>query len=156
MKTISKNTFDYTLLSVRFVLGTVMAAHGAQKLLGWFGGYGFEGTMGYFMQNGLPYILSLALILAESLGMIALALGLFSRFMSGSLILIMLGAIFTTHLQNGFFMNWFGAQAGEGFEFHVLIIGLSLVILLNGAGAYSLDALLLKKGFRKVKESQLV
>lgn len=154
MKTISKNTFDYTLLIVRFFLGIVMAAHGAQKLLGWFGGYGFEGTMGYFMQNGLPYILALALILAESFGMIALALGLFSRFMSGSLILIMLGAILTTHAQNGFFMNWFGAQAGEGFEFHLLIIGLSVVIVLNGAGAYSLDALLFKKEFQKVKESQ--
>lgn len=146
MRTLSKtNTIDYTLLIVRLFLGIIMAAHGAQKLLGWFGGHGFEATMSYFVQNGLPYMLSLALILAESIGMIALIAGLFSRILSGIVILIMLGAIITTHAKYGFFMNWFGVQLGEGFEFHLLIIALSSVLLLNGSGEYSLDKFLLKK-----------
>jgi putative oxidoreductase len=132
---------DISLLMARIILGTVIAGHGAQKLLGWFGGYGFEGTMGFFTGVvGLPYILAFLIILAESVGMIALIFGLATRLVSTSLILIMLGAIITTHAQFGFFMNWSGAQAGEGYEFHLLVIALSVVISLNGAGAYSLDA----------------
>ena len=124
----------------------MVAAHGAQKLLGWFGGYGFDGTMGFFTEViGLSYIIALAIIQLESAGMIVLALGLFSRFLSGSLIVIMIGAILTTHSQHGFFMNWSGTQAGEGFEFHLLIIALSIVIMINGAGALSLDAMIFRK-----------
>jgi putative oxidoreductase len=135
------NKIDYTLLLVRLLLGMVVGAHGAQKLLGWFGGYGFEGTMGFFTGTvGLPYLFALGIILLESLGMVAFALGLFSRFLSGSLIVIMIGAILTTHGPHGFFMNWSGTQGGEGFEFHLLIIALSTVVMINGAGAFSLDA----------------
>jgi putative oxidoreductase len=145
MKTSGK-LFDITLLIVRIFLGTVIGMHGAQKLLGWFEGYGFEGTVGFFSQTiGLPYLFAVLIILAESIGMIALILGLFSRILSGSLIIIMLGAIFTMHSQHGFFMNWSGAQGGEGFEFHLLAIGTSLVILLHGAGAFSIDHFLLKR-----------
>ena len=144
MKT--NKTLDFSLLVVRIAIGLVVAAHGAQKLLGWFGGYGFEGTMGFFTGViGLPYILSLLIILAESLGMIALVFGLFSRVLSASLILIMVGAIVTTHAEFGFFMNWSGAQDGEGFEFHLLVIALASVVLLNGAGRYSLDAAIKRK-----------
>lgn len=131
---------DLSLLILRASLGLIIAAHGAQKLLGWFGGFGFEGSMGFFTGTiGLPYIVALLIILAESVGMIALALGLFSRLFSVSLILIMLGAIFTTHGQY-FFMNWFNGQPSEGFEFHLLVIIMSLTVALNGGGAYSLDA----------------
>jgi putative oxidoreductase len=134
---------DVSLLGVRIILSSVVAAHGAQKLLGWFGGFGFDGTMG-FLQNsiGLPYVFSLLIILAESVGMVALVLGFASRLLSASIILIMLGAIVTTHLEHGFFMNWFGAQTGEGFEYHIVLIGLASVVMLNGAGSYSLDAYL--------------
>lgn len=154
----SANTFDITLLLVRIFLSAVVAGHGAQKLLGWFGGYGFEGTVGFFTQTiGLPYMLAVLIILAESIGMIALMMGLFSRLLSGSLILIMLGAIFTTHGQFGFFMNWFGNQGGEGFEFHLLIIVLSAVIFLNGSGRYSLHHMLLKKfNVNSAKKTSLV
>jgi putative oxidoreductase len=134
---------DTSLLIVRIILGTVIAGHGAQKLLGWFGGYGFEGTMGFFTDMiGLPYILGFLIIIAESFGMIALILGFASRILSFSLIAIMIGAIITIHSQFGFFMNWSGAQGGEGYEFHILVIALSSVIGLNGAGAYSVDAYL--------------
>jgi putative oxidoreductase len=126
---------------VRVILAFVIAAHGSQKLLGWFGGYGFEGTMSFFTGViGLPYIFSLLIILAESVGMMALLFGLFSRIISSSLILIMTGAIVTTHIQFGFFMNWSGVQAGEGFEFHLLVIALASVISINGGGSYSVDA----------------
>jgi putative oxidoreductase len=144
MKTTNK-TLDITLLLVRAVLGTVILAHGAQKLLGWFGGYGFEGTMGYFTGViGLPHVFAFLIIIAESLGMIALIFGLLSRVVSGALIIIMGGAI-ATHAKFGFFMNWFGAQQGEGIEYHILVITLSAVIVLLGAGAYSLDRVLLGK-----------
>ena len=137
----SNSSLDTSLLAARLILGITIAAHGAQKLLGWFGGYGYDGTMSYFTDViGLPSVFATLLILAESMGMIALIAGFLSRIISGSLILIMLGAIFTTHAQFGFFMNWFGAQAGEGIEFHLLVIALSFVIALNGAGAFSVDA----------------
>lgn len=140
------NKIDYTLVLVRLLLAMVVGSHGAQKLLGWFGGYGFDGTMGFFTGTiGLPYLFALGIILLESLGMVALALGLFSRFLSGSLIVIMIGAILTTHGQHGFFMNWSGTLAGEGFEFHLLVIALSTVVMINGAGALSLDAMIFRK-----------
>lgn len=144
MKSFTK--LDYTLLTVRVLLGLTVAAHGAQKLLGWFGGYGFEGTMGFFTQSiGVPYIFALGIIMAESLGMIALALGLFTRFLSATLIAIMLGAIVTVHAEFGFFMNWGGNQGGEGFEFHLLVIALATVTTLHGAGALSVDEFFFKK-----------
>jgi putative oxidoreductase len=137
---------NVTLLLTRVVLGVTVLAHGVQKLFGWFGGYGFEGTMGFFTGViGLPYIFALLIIVAESIGMLALILGLFGRLISGALILIMVGAIITVHGQFGFFMNWGGNLPGEGYEFHLLIIALSLITTINGSGLYSLDRLLFKK-----------
>ena len=133
-------TFDVTLLFTRLLIAVVIFGHGAQKLFGWFGGYGFDGTVGYFTTTvGLPYFVAVLIILAESLGMVALAMGLFSRFIAGSVIAIMLGAVLITHAQYGFYMNWFGAQQGEGIEYHLLMMGLSAIIVVNGAGAYALD-----------------
>jgi putative oxidoreductase len=125
---------------LRVTLGAVMFPHGAQKLLGWFGGYGFDGTMGFLTQNvGLPAPLAALVIVAEFFGSIALILGAFSRVAAVGIITIMVGAIITTHLPNGFFMNWTGQQAGEGFEYHLLVIGMALAILVQGSGRYSLD-----------------
>jgi putative oxidoreductase len=139
-------TNNLSLLIMRVTLGGVIFAHGAQKLLGWFGGYGFEGTMGYFTgTQGLPYIVGLLVILGESLGAIALALGLFTRFMAGSIFVIMVGALILDHAQYGFFMDWFRNQKGEGIEFDILTFGLAIPILISGAGAYSLDKFLSKK-----------
>jgi putative oxidoreductase len=133
------NSTDITLLMTRLILALVTAAHGAQKLFGWFGGYGFDGTMAFFTDTiGLPWIFGLLIILTETLGMVALALGLFGRFFSAAAVVIMLGAI-NFHSANGFFMNWNGLPHGEGFEFHVLAIGLALPGLILGSGAYSID-----------------
>lgn len=150
------NRIDYTLLLIRLSIAIVVAAHGTQKLFGWFGGFGFEGSIEFFTQTiGLPYILALGIIIIETLGMIALALGVFSRTISHGLIAIMIGAIVTVHLPNGFFMNWFGAQTGEGFEFHLVLICLSTIIAINGAGTLSIDEQLLKKK-QTVRNTSLV
>jgi putative oxidoreductase len=146
MITTLNRKLDVSLLITRIGLGIVVAAHGAQKLFGWFAGYGYDGTVGFFTGViGLPYLLAVGIILLESVGMIALITGAFTRIRSGALIVIMLGAIFTTHLTNGFFMNWSGTQSGEGYEFHLLVLALCSVLALNGAGAYSLDKLLFNK-----------
>lgn len=128
---------------LRVALGAVMFPHGAQKLLGWFGGYGFAGTMGFLTQNvGLPTPLAALVIAAEFFGSIALILGLFSRAAAVGIISVMIGAVVTTHLPNGFFMNWTGQQAGEGFEYHLLALGMAAAILIQGSGRFSLDRLL--------------
>jgi putative oxidoreductase len=141
MKTLSEKNIDLSLLIIRITLGGVIFAHGAQKLLGWFGGFGFEGTMHYFTNTvGLPYAIGLLVILGESLGAIALAIGLFGRFMALSIFTIMLGALYFDHGQNGFYMNWFGNRSGgEGYEFDLLVFGLSLAIIISGSGAFSID-----------------
>ncbi|MGD9852842.1 MAG: DoxX family protein [Nitrospirales bacterium] len=125
---------------LRIMLALVIFPHGAQKLLGWFGGNGFEGTMGFFTQQmGLPWVIAFLVIMGESIGALALAAGFLTRFTAASLGIIMLGAIATVHWPNGFFMNWFGAQAGEGFEFHLLVIGMGLSLMMTGAGKCSVD-----------------
>jgi putative oxidoreductase len=124
----------------RLAIGIVMFPHGAQMVLGWFGGSGFSGTMGYFTdQVGLPWIFALLVVLAEFLGSIGLILGALSRLAAGGIAIVMLGAIFTVHLSNGFFMNWYGAQQGEGFEYHILMLGLTLIVMIKGGGAVSVD-----------------
>jgi putative oxidoreductase len=131
---------DWGATVARVALGLTMLPHGAQKLLGWFGGHGFEGTMGFLTsQVGLPYLVALLVILIESIGALALVFGLAGRVMAAGVAAVMVGAVVTTHLANGFFMNWSGAQAGEGFEYHILAVGLALVVMLRGSGALSVD-----------------
>lgn len=134
---------EASTLVARLALAGVMLPHGLQKTLGWFGGYGFEGTMGFFTQTmGIPYIFALAAVLAESVGAVALLLGFGARLMAASLGVVLAVAAITVHWQHGFFMNWFGNQKGEGIEFFVFGLGLALVVVLRGAGALSLDRLL--------------
>jgi putative oxidoreductase len=134
---------DLTLTVVRLVLGIVFFAHGAQKMLGWFGGYGFHGTMGFFTQQmGIPAPLAFLAICAEFFGGLGLIFGLLTRIAAFGIIVNMLVAIITVHHVNGLFMNWFGNQKGEGYEYHLLAIALGLVLLVKGAGALSLDRLL--------------
>ncbi len=142
---ISDTRIDSTLLLTRVVLGGVMFAHGAQKLLGWFGGYGFNGSMGFLTgMVHLPVFLAFLVIVAEFFGSLGLISGTLSRLSAFGVIAVMIGAVVTTHLPNGFFMNWSGAQHGEGFEYHILATALALPVLLFGAGAYSIDALIAK------------
>ncbi|MGV3636710.1 MAG: DoxX family protein [Flavobacteriales bacterium] len=127
----------------RIVLGLVMLPHGAQKLLGLFGGYGFKGTMDFFTGTlHLPYVVGLLVIITEFFGSLSLIIGLGGRFWAVAMAVLLVGIILTSHVSNGFFMNWFGNQAGEGFEFHLLAIGLALVVAVSGSGNWSVDRLL--------------
>lgn len=130
----------------RIALGIVVLPHGLQKSLGFFGGYGFNGTVGYFTETvGLPWIIAVLLILGESVGALMLILGGLTRFAAASIAVIMVGAITMVHGQFGFFMNWFGTQAGEGYEYHLLAIGLALSLVVSGAGRWSVDRIVSNK-----------
>src|SRR5262245_53059559 len=138
-------TNDIVPLILRLTLGIVMFPHGAQKLLGWFGGYGFGATMRAMTESGLPAVIVLLVIIGEFFGSLGLIFGFLSRVGAFGILTIMLGAIFTVHAKNGLFMNWTGQQAGEGFEYHLLAIGLALAVLIRGAGALSVDRALQEK-----------
>ncbi|WP_269524112.1 DoxX family protein [Coraliomargarita parva] len=128
-------------LGLRLGLATVLFPHGAQKLLGWFGGYGFSGTMGFLTGTmNLPWIVAFSVILVEFFAPVLLVLGLFTRTAAIAIGAVMTGAMLMVHAQNGFFMNWFGNQAGEGIEYFLLILGLVAGIAINGAGKWALDA----------------
>ncbi|NJB72336.1 putative oxidoreductase [Saonia flava] len=130
----------------RSTLGLVVFPHGAQKLLGLFGGYGYSSTMDFFTtQMGLSGIIAFSIIMIEFFGSISLILGFISRFWALSLAGMFMGIIYTTQLEHGFFMNWFGDKAGEGYEYSLLIIGLALTIIVNGSGKWSIDNLIYKK-----------
>ena len=131
---------DWTLTVVRLALGVTFFAHGAQKMLGWFGGYGFHGTMGFFTQQmGIPAPLAFLAICAEFFGGLGLIVGLLARIAALGIIVNMLVAVAKVHSANGFFMNWTGQQKGEGFEYHLLAIALLIVVLVKGSGALSID-----------------
>lgn len=134
---------DLTLTVVRLVLGVIFFVHGAQLALGWFGGYGYAGSMHFFTQGmGIPAPFAFLAIMTQFLGGIALLLGFLTRFAAFLIAINMLVAIFTVHIHVGFFMNWYGAQKGEGYEYHLLALALCLVLLVKGAGAISLDRFL--------------
>lgn len=122
------------------MLGILLFPHGAQKMLGWFGGYGFSGTMNFFTGTvGLPWIIGFLVILIEFVGSLFLIAGIAVRITALAVIADMVGIIFSSHIQNGFFINWFGNQAGEGFEYHLLVITMAVSLLISGAGKWSLD-----------------
>ena len=129
-------------LVLRLTLALVLFPHGAQKLLGWFGGYGFTGSMGYFTGTvGTPYVVGLLVILGEFFGSLMLIAGVGTRFAAASLVVIMLGAAWQLR-GNGFFMNWFGNQKGEGIELFFLAIGIAIALVIAGGGKWLVDALL--------------
>ena len=129
----------------RIFLGVVIFPHGAQKILGIWGGHGLTAMMDSFQSwFGLPPAVSALVAFAEFFGTIALVLGLFGRFMAASILLVMLGAIYFV-VNDHFFMNWYAQPRGEGFEFHLLAIGLALIVMVRGSGKFSVDALLQEK-----------
>jgi putative oxidoreductase len=130
---------DIIPIFLRLTLGAVMFPHGAQKVLGWFGGGGFKATLEGMTGMGLPAAIVVMVMIAEFLGSLGLILGFLTRLSALGVISVMLGAIFTVHQQYGFFMNWMGKQAGEGFEYHLLAIGIAAALLVRGGGAFSID-----------------
>jgi len=134
-------TDDSTATAIlRLVLGLVFFAHGAQKMLGWFGGFGFSGTMGYFTGSmHIPAPLAFLAIAAEFFGGLGLILGFLTRIAAFGIAVNMVVAIITVHSAFGFFMNWNGTQKGEGFEYHLLVLAMTAFLIIRGAGAVSVD-----------------
>lgn len=140
LRRLMSTTDDYAITILRLLFGVVFFAHGAQKALGWFGGYGFSGTMGFFTHGmGVPAPFAVLAIAAEFLGSLGLLVGLLGRVAAFGIACNMIVAVSMIHRHFGFFANWSGAQKGEGFEFHFLAVGIALVIMIKGSGAFSLD-----------------
>lgn len=131
---------DFSLTLLRIVLGGLFFVHGAQKMLGWFGGNGFDATMGFFTtQMGIPAVFAFLAIAAEFFGGLGLVVGALARVAAFGIASVMAVAVFMVHAQFGLFMNWSGAQKGEGYEYHLLAIAMSVALMLRGAGAWSVD-----------------
>jgi putative oxidoreductase len=133
------SSHDFSGLILRLALAITLFPHGAQKAVGWFGGFGLGKTLGFFAQGGMPLPLALAIVAAEFLGPIALVFGFFTRWSAFGIGLVMAGAALMVHSSNGFFMNWMGNQKGEGIEYFIPVIAVALALIIKGAGAWSAD-----------------
>ncbi|HXA51403.1 MAG TPA: DoxX family protein [Candidatus Acidoferrum sp.] len=151
MRELLRTSPSVPLALVRFTLGLVMLMHGAQKMLGWWGGPGFSGTMGFFESMGIPAPFAFLAIVAEFFGGLGLMIGFLARIAAFGIMVEMIVAIAMVHARNGLFMNWTGKQGGEGFEFHLLAIGMALAVIIGGAGAYSVDLAILHAPGRPVR-----
>ncbi len=146
LKKLFQTNDDVALLVLRILLGVVFFPHGMQKLTTMFGGYGFEGTMGFFTAKlGVPAVFAFLAIMAEGLGWLGLITGLLTRVAAFGISMNMAVAVYMIHWHNGFFMNWVGAMtsegkpAGEGFEFHLLVIAIGIALMIRGGGKWSID-----------------
>jgi putative oxidoreductase len=143
LKRLFQTDGSWALTILRVALGIVLFVHGSQKMLGWFGGFGFSGTMGFFThQMKIPAPFAFLAIAAEFFGGLGLILGFLSRIAAVGIAVEMFVAVAMVHAHNGFFMNWFGTQKGEGFEYHILAIAMAVAVTIRGAGALSLDGAL--------------
>ncbi len=136
------STSSFTALVLRISIMLVMFPHGCQSMLGAFGGGGFSNTMQYFTEvAGLPWLIGFLVIFIQFFGSVFILLGFLSRLNAFAMLVITVGMIFSGHVEHGFFMNWYGTQAGEGYEFHLLLFGLCLALLVSGGGKLSVDRL---------------
>lgn len=142
MKRFFATSHSGALFFQRVVLGIVMLPHGLQKLLGWYSGPGWDQTVYGFTSMGAPAALAILIILGESLGSVGLIVGFATRLAAFGIASIMIGAIAMVHWRFGFFMNWMGTAAGEGYEYHLLALGLALPLMVKGAGRWSIDRLI--------------
>lgn len=132
---------DWAILVLRVSLAVILFPHGAQHMIGWFGGYGFAGTHEWMTGTlGFPSALAALAISTEFFAPFALLAGILSRLSAAGVIGLMIGAI-STHVEHGFFMNWFGAlpAGAEGYEYHLLVIAIAVAVLIRGGGAWSID-----------------
>jgi putative oxidoreductase len=143
LKMLVKTKTDYTLTLARLVLGVLFFVHGSQLMLGWFGGFGFSASMNMFTQQlGIPVPFAFLGIATQFFGGCLLIVGLAGRIAALAIIGNMVVAVAKVHWQYGLFMNWFGTQKGEGFEYHLLAVTIGLLVVIRGSGALSLDRLL--------------
>jgi len=136
---------------IRLALGIVMFPHGAQKVFGWFGGPGFTQTLEAFAKMGFPIWSTVMLMVVELAGAILLIFGCLTRLWALGVGTALTICMFMNHVQNGFFMNWFGRQKGEGFEYHLLVIGITLALIVRGGGLLSVDSATARKRNSKYK-----
>jgi putative oxidoreductase len=136
---------SWPLLVGRVALGVAIWPHGAQKLLGWFGGPGFAGILQGMTQQGIPALLVVLVVVAEFFGSLGLILGFLTRIAAFGVGCVMVGAVGLVHWPVGFFMNWGGQPAGEGFEYHILASGLALALAIGGGGKASVDRALTRR-----------
>ncbi len=141
-----KTDNDTATMILRILLGVVFFPHGMQKLLGVYGGYGFSGTYGFFTGTlGIPALFAVLAILAEGLGSLGLLAGFLTRLSALGIGTNMVVAVLMIHHKFGFYMNWDGKQAGEGFEYHLLAIAIAIALVIKGGGRWSIDRLIAKK-----------
>ena len=146
LKKLFQTNDDAAIMILRVLLGVVFFPHGMQKLLGWFGGPGFEGTMGFFTGTlGIPAVFAFLAIIAEGLGAFGLITGFLTRLSAFGIAVNMAVAVYMLHFQNGFFMNWYGKQAGEGYEYHILVIAIAIALIIKGGGKWSVDRIVADK-----------
>ncbi|MEE5149740.1 DoxX family protein [Pseudomonas alliivorans] len=135
IKSVLTTRAGYGLTILRVIVGIAFIAHGSQKLFGAFGGYGLEGTAQYMESLGLTpgYLMAMLSGGAEFFGGLGLLVGLLARPAAALVTVLLLVAIFTVHIGNGFFM------ANNGFEYALALLGGALAVLIEGAGKLSLD-----------------
>jgi putative oxidoreductase len=140
LKKLFQTNDDVALLVLRVILGVVFFFHGMQKLTTMYGGYGFTGTMGWFTGNlHVPAVFAFLAIMAEGIGWAGLIAGLLTRIAAFGIAVNMAVAVYMLHFQNGIFMNWFGSQKGEGYEYHLLVIAIAIALTIRGGGKWSVD-----------------
>ena len=146
MNILKTNSENWYALIARLAIAIVIFPHGAQKLFGWFNGFGFQGTMGFLTgMVKLPYAVAVLVILIESIGSLLLLAGFLSRIAALGILGLFIGIVLKIHLANGFFMNWNGNQKGEGIEYFLLLLALALIVLIGGGGKASVDAAITKR-----------
>ena len=146
MKKLMQTPNDFTLTLARFVLAAIFIGHGSQKVFGWFGGAGPQGTIDFFQRTmGIPAPLTVFVMFTEMSAALGFLTGLLGRVAAFGLLCVMVVAPFANHLYPRFFMNWTGTRGGEGYEYHLLAIALLVAILVRGSGALSLDRVISSK-----------
>ena len=145
-RAVTRTNDEVACLVLRVLLAVVFFAHGAQKVLGWFGGRGLEATMAYFTKvQHIPVEFAVLAIAAEFLGPIALFVGFLTRLAAFAIAVEMAVAVYLVHLKFGFFINWSGKQPGEGFEYHILVFAITIALMVNGSGRWSIDRMISRR-----------
>lgn len=135
-----KTNDDWTSTFLRISLGILFLPHGLQMTFGWSGGGGWQASMNYLQGSmELPALIAYAVVLIQLVGSLFLFAGLFTRGMAFLILIVMGGAVYTSHLDHGFFMNWTGQQSGEGFEYHLAVFAIAIPLIVHGGGKLSLD-----------------
>jgi putative oxidoreductase len=136
---------DKVLTLLRVALAIMVFPHGAQKLLGWFGGFGFSGTMGFLTQQmHIPAALALLVFAAEFFGALGVFFGFLGRIAAFGIAVDLTVVAVMAHLPNGFFLNYSGQQKGEGVEFLIVPVATAIAIVIRGSGAWSIDRALMR------------